>query len=254
MLERAIEIKAAYQATLQGKEDLRQLLLSEKDWIVLADLLQFLQPIKEATFMISKEKVPNVASATIIYQYLFTHFDKAKQSTSRWLVEIAKVAHAKLEKYYPDTDGKAYVIGTSGFLYKTLCYHRIDFFFNRKTNNDFFLVLHPSFKLQWYKQAGWPESWISNYSKIIQQEWQVKYRNSATAGGESQLSGSDDGDFFSRLYKQQMGSAAKAAVDELAKYLAEAIVPTEHLKAPGLLGWWKVKFLQKLYITIFFHN
>jgi len=116
MIERAIEIKAGYQATLQSKDDLKDHVLLEEEWESLGALLKFLKPIKEATLMVSKEKTPNVASATMIFQHLFTHFDnmlKIESSNAPFLPVIAKAAKAKLEKYYPETGGKVYVFGTS---------------------------------------------------------------------------------------------------------------------------------------------
>jgi len=123
MISRALEIKTGFHATLQVKEELRQYLLSEAEWMSLKYLMEFLKPIKEATTMISKEKTPNVASTTMIYQYLFVRFDEAinnPKGKPEFVNAISKSAKTKLEKYYPDSDGKAYVIGTSTFLFINL--------------------------------------------------------------------------------------------------------------------------------------
>lgn len=57
---------------------------------------------------------------------------------------------------------------------------------------------------------------------------------------DSEQTESEEGDFFSLLYKQQMSAAQREPADELAMYLAEPIVSPKQLKVTGLLGWWKV--------------
>jgi len=126
MVERALEIRAGLQATLQAKEDLKEYLLSDDEWDSLRVLRDFLKPIKEATLMISKEKTPNVASSTMIFQHLFTHFDRCMKNPTAdasIVPSIAKAAKQKLEKYYPESDGKAYVVGTGAYAYT--CMHTV---------------------------------------------------------------------------------------------------------------------------------
>lgn len=117
MIARALVIKTGLQATLMAKEELRKFVLSEEEWEQLVVLRDFMSPIKEATMMASKQMTPNIASSAMAYEYLLKHFNKfTAQSSSidpNWLTDIALVAAKKLEKYYPQTDGKCYLIGTS---------------------------------------------------------------------------------------------------------------------------------------------
>jgi len=101
------------------------------------------------------------------------------------------------------------------------------------------VVLHPGFKLEWYKMAQWPKEWVKNYRKLVVDEWTVKYKSALNAQPESEPSGSG-ADFFQKLYKSQMGNNAKDSSDELTKFLKEPVVSSNHLKAAGMLGWWKV--------------
>jgi len=102
-----------------------------------------------------------------------------------------------------------------------------------------FVVLHPGFKLKWYKQTNWPKEWISGHRKLFSDEWSQKYKSTTVVAMNSESS-SEEGDFFGALYRSQMGSMAKGPPDELTKYLAEPIVSTDSMKSTGLLGWWKV--------------
>ncbi|CAL8130004.1 unnamed protein product [Orchesella dallaii] len=120
-------MKDVITATLKSRCDLRNYVLTEKHWKHLKDLQRLLEPLFQATITMSKERTPNIASSKLIYQYLFDHFESLKKASnpdfqrrralaesdaSGWKIAAATAAIRKLEKYYPGTDGKSYVIGT----------------------------------------------------------------------------------------------------------------------------------------------
>lgn len=228
MIERALRIETAFTATLKTIGELRSYILSEQDWALLKQLMDFLAPLKQATQMISKETAPNIASSTMIYNYLLKHFEDATTKKRReknrnpdWLVDSAKKGLVKLEKYYPESDGKVYVIGT---------------------------ILHPGFKLDWYKHANWPEKWISNCKNIIFKEWNDYYKPKSSAPATSTETNSEGLDFFSALYNSQMANTSTSVKDELKKYLSEPTLK-DPLKEDGLLTWWKCHELEYPYLS-----
>jgi len=76
---------------------------------------------------------------------------------------------------------------------------------------------------------------------MITDEWTSMYKSGTSVDHEnSDLSGSEGNDFFQKLYKTQMGSAAKDSSDELQKFLSEPIMSSTQQKATSLLDWWKV--------------
>ncbi|TFK79282.1 hypothetical protein K466DRAFT_474466, partial [Polyporus arcularius HHB13444] len=39
----------------------------------------------------------------------------------------------------------------------------------------FAMMLHPSWKLEYFKDAGWQDGWIRNAKKLLQDEFERKY-------------------------------------------------------------------------------
>jgi hypothetical protein len=42
--------------------------------------------------------------------------------------------------------------------------------------SPFVLVLNPSYKLEYFEEAGWEEEWIKAARQLVEQKWQEKYQ------------------------------------------------------------------------------
>lgn len=62
------------------------------------------------------------------------------------------------------------------------------------------LVMHPSHKLDYFKEAGWDNKWIEGVREIVEEEWERSYKRSegdddevvevgAASGGASSAAG-----------------------------------------------------------------
>lgn len=132
MMVRAQELKEPFDLTLTSIPKLRKYVLDESEWDKIGELITLLAPFKEATEMLSNEHSPTISRVSAVYQVLFEHLEKFKsdrdlsEPTSKrvkrnvsniptspsWLVQAAERGLAKLEKYYPSTDGLVYIVNT----------------------------------------------------------------------------------------------------------------------------------------------
>lgn len=133
MMERATDLKEPFDLTLRSIPKKRKYCLEETEWEKVKDLLALLEPFREATEMLSNEHSPTLSRVSAVYQALFDHLEKfktidrdqsqhqskrVKRNTtittmpSPWLSKAAEDGLAKLEKYYPSTDGLVHIVNT----------------------------------------------------------------------------------------------------------------------------------------------
>lgn len=79
------------------------------------------------TELMSKQDFPTISFCSLVYSKIFLHLEKYRVDAKRklkaidpktgrpfptWVRIAAKEVHEKLDKYYPSSDGLAYVVGT----------------------------------------------------------------------------------------------------------------------------------------------
>jgi hypothetical protein len=109
-----LEMRKAYQATVLSISCLKHLALNGSEWNKIEQLIKLLNLFREATEMISTEQSPTLSSTSSIYQVLCDHLQESLncQSDNDWYVVAIKAGQAKLHKYYPTSDGLAYIVST----------------------------------------------------------------------------------------------------------------------------------------------
>lgn len=131
MLVRLKELKTAYMEACNVIPEFSRFLLTENEWVNVNLLIEILQPFKDTTLLISKDR-PTLADTTWAYQVMFTHLEKYMESAVRsgpsrnkrlkrtppgqlypdWLINAARNGWEKVKQYYPSSDGLVYVVAT----------------------------------------------------------------------------------------------------------------------------------------------
>ena len=53
------------------------------------------------------------------------------------------------------------------------------------------IVLHPRYKLQYFKDAGWPRTWIQNARLMLLHEYDLRYKSQTTVAEDPEDTVSD---------------------------------------------------------------
>lgn len=122
MMHRCQELRIPYDATIKSVPKLKKYSLSDHEWARISDLVQLLNPFREATEMISNAHSPTLSSTSAVYQVLFDQLNQAVRNTTtravqqvdeeNWYIKAIRAGQDKLHKYYPSADGLAYIIST----------------------------------------------------------------------------------------------------------------------------------------------
>ncbi|OXA47595.1 putative AC transposase [Folsomia candida] len=130
MMERAFEYQKPLECTLRMESKLIGWILTQEQWKMVHNMTCFLQPFKAMTELMSKQDFPTISFCSLVYSKIFLHLEKYRVDAKRklkaidpktgrpfptWVRIAAKEVHEKLDKYYPSSDGLAYVVGTVGF-------------------------------------------------------------------------------------------------------------------------------------------
>lgn len=115
MLERAIELKAAYQSMCRSEPPLRSYELEEDDWIYLEKLVNLLERFNDLTKSVSGSLYPTINRAMTVYNKLIDRLDDVIASEDDLiLVQAAIQGRTKLLKYYSKTDSTpVYAVATA---------------------------------------------------------------------------------------------------------------------------------------------
>ncbi|KAI9245253.1 hypothetical protein BDA99DRAFT_290495 [Phascolomyces articulosus] len=98
----------------------------------------------------SAQKYPTINRATTLYNTLFNHLENYTRSNSTahpGVKEAASHAFEKLKKYYTQATQPVYAISQA---------------------------LNPRCRYSWWSYVGWPQDWIENAKKQVEDEW-AKY-------------------------------------------------------------------------------
>ncbi|CAG7734029.1 unnamed protein product, partial [Allacma fusca] len=130
MLERCAEMRIPFEFTLSTIPELTAYQPDEEEWARTDQVIALLKPIRDMTKMLSTGSSPTVSKCLSVYQNLLDHFDKiiepetptgsrrsvtSKFIQEQWLINAATAGKEKLLKYYPSTDGLAYIVSTSKY-------------------------------------------------------------------------------------------------------------------------------------------
>ena len=199
MLEFSLEYQKAINDIAGNKTaNLRKYEMSENEWRIaeqLCDTLKvhvdavqtgtnlrcFGQIFKDATLFFSRS-TPNLATVILAID----HIDKMLTSQSinpkfepsiRAALGLAKMT---LNRYYSVTDhSDVYCIamGMSPLSF--------DWYIS---SINYYIVLHPRHKLQYFKAAGWEQDWINTAEEIVRNDFELRYATSPVICEESEAS------------------------------------------------------------------
>ena len=128
-----------------------------------------LQIFKDATLFFSRA-TPNLAKVIPAMDHIDKHLATAARNDAYMPCIQAAVAMGKklLNKYYSYTDhSELYRIAMGRFSLRFWCF-KIWFQFAP-------VVLHPSHKLAYFAQAGWPDEWRATAEGIVRAEFERAY-------------------------------------------------------------------------------
>lgn len=208
--------KAINKFTADKDNELRRFELSTDEWKVVEQLCDILEVLKDATLFFSRS-TPNVANVIpvmdIISDRLTAHANDTTMSPAiRAALGLAKKT---LNRYYSKTD--------------TSEVYRIA------------MVLHPQYKLQYFKDAKWEPEWIDTAEELVRTQFDLAYHkdnNNTTENTadknpipkSSSKSSSKQPNLFDKLLKPSPSNETR---NELDRYLA---TDTEDVEDPLL--WW----------------
>ncbi|OJT13075.1 Zinc finger BED domain-containing protein 4 [Trametes pubescens] len=198
---------------------LRRFVLEDDEWTLLDEVHRLLDPFLYATKQISVSDRALVQDVIPYIDVLTSHVDTFRNDAS--LSPIVRAAAQRgreiLDKYYKRTD-------------ETIVY-RIA------------MILHPRYKLQYFRDADWEEDWITEALKLVRDEWTTNYKPQQAAAdaqvasqakgkgragpGTGRRSAQQSQQSTTDLFASISGAAAKAAKQDLLEaYLEEPPQPT----------------------------
>ncbi|KAF5332362.1 hypothetical protein D9758_016948 [Tetrapyrgos nigripes] len=211
------EHKKAYRSITSAEEDngLGQYTLSKKEWAIAVQLHEVLDVLRDATVLFSR-KTPNLSTVLPVLDDIDQMgLNNQLDPAIRAAVSLAKKT---LNKYYGKFDySKVYRI---------------------------VMVLHPRHKLNYFKTAEWPTSWVDAAKEIVREVYERDYKGRRVEGemeidkpSSPVLSKSKPVKLnqFDELPALQPPQADELG-DELDRYLSMDIEATK-----DVLGWWYEK-------------
>ncbi|KAH7926227.1 hypothetical protein BV22DRAFT_1009661, partial [Leucogyrophana mollusca] len=137
MLEFAIEYRRAIDELTAKKVDLRKYELDNNEWEIATHLRDVLGVLKDATLFFSRS-TPNLATVIPamddINEVFTTHVVSEDVTLNPAIRAAVSIGKKTLDRYYSLTD--------SSQVYRIA------------------MVLHPRHKLQYFRNAKWPNDWI----------------------------------------------------------------------------------------------
>jgi len=149
-------------------------------------LLSFSQPFLTATLWLSQKKTPLLHEVIPVIDLLTNRLEDVS-TDAKYLPSIragAAKGLAVLNKYYSKTDESVmYRCTMSMFRVQT-----ISFLLSSRLSS----VLHPKYKLSYFRSKNWPEEWIDAARAVLREQWSSYYKphNDSELDPSSQLSSS----------------------------------------------------------------
>ncbi|KAF9541913.1 hypothetical protein CPC08DRAFT_650423 [Agrocybe pediades] len=149
MLEFILEYRKVIERfTADRKNDIRELELFDDEWEVVKQLSEVL---KHATLFFSRAKA-NIANVIPTMDHINDSFtSKANDPNYSPAIRAALgLAKKTLNRYYSRTDdSEAYRIA---------------------------MILHPQYKMQYFKDAKWEDSWVSTAEHLLRTRYKASYQ------------------------------------------------------------------------------
>jgi hypothetical protein len=214
MLSAFIEMKELISTFLDSSSNsLTEYILTDNEWAAVQDMVSALKILKDATEFFSSNS-PNISA-------VIPAMDSIDEALANGVIGdrnlLAPLQHAlsigkqTLNKYYELTDAS-----------DIYCMS---------------MILHPSYKLTYFRRLHWLDEWVDNAVRITREAWE-RYKPAESNGTQTSgpsTSGSSSNTFAMHIRQQVNMAIPNTSVDELEQYLADSPVPTENP-----IEWWKM--------------
>ena len=197
MIHRALFLKAAIDTWTRSKAQYANLILTKREWELVAFLMRFLLPFKHATDYLQFTKRPTLHKTYETYENLFNCLENVKAQFALmtckpdWISQVETAIQAmwdKLQKYYTKSSTPSVFADA--------------------------IILHPSYKLKWFKKRDWDDNLIEKYKQKSRKRFEAEYNSPAIPIIPSKrqfLDSSDEDEDFNE-FDQFIGSKRHADV------------------------------------------
>ncbi|CAB5217264.1 unnamed protein product, partial [Rhizophagus irregularis] len=206
MLNRAFEMREAIDAMVNSDRDLRSFEITDDEWNKIKEIISVLKIFVQTTKILSSAKYPMLSSAIPIYNYLMDGLETYCENfdSSGDMVIAVKAGLEKLEIYYEKTDDTTmYTIAT---------------------------VLDPRFKLGYYEDNKWKQSFIRYAKETVLNAYNNNY--APVTNVEVNDNNDEDNEFLDHIF----GKKQNLQQNEVELYLK---TPRADRNQDVLL-WWMV--------------
>ena len=144
-----------------------------------------LQVLKDATLYFSRS-TPNLAMVIPAMDYIDTMFTTGllkKEQLDPMICAAVGLAKRTLNRYYSLTDtSELYRIAMGTYIHLSMALSPVDL---SPT------VLHPCYKLEYFKQAGWTLEWVATAQNLVRNTFKTSYVSRHLPGDASEDHSSD---------------------------------------------------------------
>ena len=150
-------------------------------------LYLLLQVLKDATLYFSRS-MPNLAMVIPAMDYIDTTFTTGllkKEELDLMIHAALGLAKCTINRYYSLTDSsELYCIAMGMYIHFSTVLSPVDLFPT---------VLHPHYKLEYFKQAGWTLDWVATTQNLICNTFNTLYMSQCLPGDTPEDNSSDEG-------------------------------------------------------------
>ena len=210
MIERAKKLKQPLMELCAKHRDLHNLMMTEKDWEDLTEVIKLLKKFNDATNVVSSAQKPNGPAIIPTSEWLESSIKKFIKDSSGTLKSAAQAALSKLQEYRPTTDG----------------------------NNSAILsvVLNPALKLNYFKEHKWDSRNIKSIRDFAVKYFKENYMGLVDSTEEPTEDSEDDEDgLFAFMNKRKR--MPPSSQTEMQKYLNEPLADV----GVDVLKWWELQ-------------
>jgi hypothetical protein len=206
--------------------------LSKQKWELLGQLHPLLDRFLVATKKISKSKTPLLHEVIPVFDVLTRALDDYVDDATKFPIvrAAARRGRSMMNKYYSLTDDSiVYRIAMctcSNYFFFSLCLIDIDILS---------LVLHPRYKTVYFKQARWPQEWISTAEELLREQWTKNYQPAVVPKPATvKRDELRKNNYFAEI--DDFGKTPMVSDDPITEWLASP--PMSNINDP--IAWWTV--------------
>ncbi len=154
-----------------AKSALRCYQLRSNEWDILVELEPILDAFLEATLRLSRKNIPQLYDVIPVIDVLANILDEAIVSGNKHPAIILAIAKGSrmLNKYYSKTDMSMMYRMAMGESLKLLSSY------SHHSNHDW-IVLHPHYKLTYFRENNWEDDWITSARELVRTQWKDHYK------------------------------------------------------------------------------